>query len=213
MLDTTKIFTNFSFLFTYPETHFDEIIKQVLNELVLVGQSEVVETLNRLHDFFKSPKFSDVEETFTRTFDMNPACCLEVGWHLFGEDYKRGEFLVLMRQSLAEERIPESTELPDHLSHCLQLLAKLEDEDGYEFARVFILPALEKIQHGCKDKVTNPYTQLVDALMVLLKSVYEIKEIPSSSPKHTDPKLNFQESFHLQNTGNGVLNNHSEKML
>lgn len=207
MLDTNKLFTAFSHLFTYPEVQLDKKIKQVLNELVLVEQSEVVEKLNRFHDFFGSTKFSDVEEMFTRTFDMNPACCLEIGWHLFGEDYKRGEFLVLIRQSLAEEKIQESNELPDHLSHCLKLLAKLENEDAREFSRAFILPALAKIQLGCKDNEKNPYVFLVEALMILLKSLYKIIEVPSSSPICSEPKLNSQSSFNFQSAGNGVLNN------
>src|SRR5262249_35690032 len=42
----------------------------------------------------------DLEELYTRTFDLNPVCSLEVGWHLFGENYSRGEFLVRMRQEL-----------------------------------------------------------------------------------------------------------------
>jgi len=39
------------------------------------------------------------------TFDINPACALEVGWHLFGEDYMRGQFLVRMREELSKYEI------------------------------------------------------------------------------------------------------------
>ena len=40
---------------------------------------------------------SDLQELYTRTFDLNPVCALEVGYHLFGENYKRGEFLANLR--------------------------------------------------------------------------------------------------------------------
>ncbi len=44
------------------------------------------------------------EELYTRTFDLNPVCALEIGWHLFGEDYERGAFLVRMRDQLRRAR-------------------------------------------------------------------------------------------------------------
>ena len=50
----------------------------------------------------------ELQELFTRTFDLNPACTLEIGWQLYGEDYRRGEFLVQMRQGLREKGLPES---------------------------------------------------------------------------------------------------------
>ena len=40
--------------------------------------------------FVEQHELWQIEETFTRTFDVNPACALEVGWHLFGEEYARG---------------------------------------------------------------------------------------------------------------------------
>ncbi len=47
-----------------------------------------------------STQLWEVEEAFTRTFDVNPACALEVGWHLFGEEYTAAMFLVRMREEL-----------------------------------------------------------------------------------------------------------------
>ena len=35
-----------------------------------------------------------IQELYTRTFDINPVCTLEIGWHIFGEDYARGALLV-----------------------------------------------------------------------------------------------------------------------
>lgn len=89
-----------------------------------------------------------VQEAFIQAFDMNPASTLEIGWHLFGEQYERGEFLVNMRGRLREAGIPEIGELPDHLLHVLPLLARLEAEDARKFADTFMLPALDKIAAG-----------------------------------------------------------------
>jgi len=38
----------------------------------------------------------ELQELYTRTFDLSPLCSLEAGWQLYGEDYARGSFLVYM---------------------------------------------------------------------------------------------------------------------
>ena len=67
----------------------------------------------------------ELEETYARTFDINPACALEVGWHLFGEEYARGLFLVRLRGEMREHGVEESSELPDHITHVLALIAAM----------------------------------------------------------------------------------------
>ena len=82
------------------------------------------ETRTVLADFpgFEQLGSTELEELYTRTFDINPVCSLEVGWHLFGEDYNRGAFLVRMRGLLREHGIEEGAELPDHLESVLRVL-------------------------------------------------------------------------------------------
>lgn len=106
----------------------------------------------------------EFEELYTRTFDINPVASLEIGWHLYGETYERGSFLVKMRQLLKSVEIPESTELPDHLSHVLLALEKLDATDeANELAVQYVAPALAKILEGFKDK-QNPYEHVLLAL-------------------------------------------------
>src|SRR3990172_6774062 len=66
-------------------------------------------------DCVRGMSAEELEELYTLTFDINPLCCLEVGWQLYGEEYERGAFLVEMRQLLRDCGVRESTELPDHL--------------------------------------------------------------------------------------------------
>ena len=67
----------------------------------------------------------DRQELFIQTFDLNPLCALEMGWHLFGENYDRGLLLVKMRQQLRMHGLPETRELPDHLTNGLRLLTRM----------------------------------------------------------------------------------------
>ncbi len=111
----------------------------------------------------------DLQALFTSTFDLDPVCSLEVGWHLFGENYERGEFLVKMRNELRRLGLPESSELPDHLTHALAALGRMEPEEAGEFAAACLYPALDKMLAGITRK-PNPYQSILRAVIHLLES-------------------------------------------
>ncbi len=104
-----------------------------------------------------------LQELFIRTFDLSPVCTLEVGWHLYGENYERGAFLVRMREQLREHGLAESDELPDHLTHVLAVLGRMDCESGCEFAGRFVLPAMAKMMDGFKEK-QNPFENVMKAI-------------------------------------------------
>jgi len=98
------------------------------------GYPEAAAMLCPLQEHVAGMSDEEVQELYTRTFDINAVCTLEVGWHIYGEDYARGAFLVKMRQELRDRELPESGELPDHLTHVLILLGRLEGEQADELA-------------------------------------------------------------------------------
>jgi nitrate reductase delta subunit len=104
-----------------------------------------------------------LQELFTQTFDLDPTCSLEVGWHLFGEQYERGEFLVRMRQELRRHGLAESTELPDHLTHALAVLGRMELDEADTFAAACVFPALDKMRAGWEGK-DNPFENVLEAI-------------------------------------------------
>jgi nitrate reductase delta subunit len=112
-----------------------------------------------------------VQEAFIQAFDLNPNATLEIGWHLFGEQYERGEFLVDLRGRLRAAGIPEVGELPDHLLHVLPLVARLTPDDARAFADRFLLPALEKIVTGLPAE--SVFGSLVRGLTIEVRGVRE----------------------------------------
>lgn len=118
----------------------------------------------------------DLEELFTRTFDINPTCCLEVGWHIHGDNYDRGDFLVRMRQHLRNHKLEETSELPDHMVHVLPVLARLEGEQAAELKNRYVLPALAKMLDGLaapragrdSSAPDNPYEYVLQAIRTVL---------------------------------------------
>ena len=122
-----------------------------------------------LADQFRYPQDPKMQELYVQTFEFNPACTLEIGWHIFGENYERGEFLVRMREQLRRHGITESSELPDHLCHILPLLDRLDAEEAADLVGQFVLPALAKIKDALDG---SAYQDLVVATATRLEADY-----------------------------------------
>jgi len=109
----------------------------------------------------------ELEELYTRTFDLDPAACLDLGWHLYGEAYERGRFLVTIRGLLREHGIPENGELPDHLSHVLPLLGRASFQLASKLAREAVVPALA-VMYTPLEESENPYRHVLAATRALV---------------------------------------------
>jgi len=89
------------------------------------------------------------EELFIRSFDVQSVTTLDLGYVLFGDDYKRGELLVNLNREHREVQNDCGIELADHLSNVLRLLPKMQDEELVEeLARRIVAPALRRMIPG-----------------------------------------------------------------
>ena len=138
-----------------------------------------------LADLLRYPEDPAKQELYVQTFEFNPNCTLEIGWHLFGENYERGAFLVKMREELRRHGVPESNELPDHLTHLLALLPWMERRAAAELAGQALLPALAKIRAGLKD---NPYEAVIRQIEQKLEADFP------DAPRRPLPLPIYQES-------------------
>jgi nitrate reductase delta subunit len=112
---------------------------------------------------------SRMEEIYAATFDVNPVCCLYVGYHLFGESYKRGAFMARLDAEYRQCGFEPGNELPDHLPVLLRYLATLEDpEQRSSLLEDAVLPALAKIAKGF-DGTGNVYAALVQLVLLALE--------------------------------------------
>ena len=113
---------------------------------------------------------SDLQELYTRTFDLSPVCALEIGYHLFGENYKRGVFLANLRETEAPFELGQDHQLPDYLPVLLRLLTKLNEEELRNALIVdCMIPALEKMLKTLSEG-ENPYRHLIAAVRTALKA-------------------------------------------
>jgi nitrate reductase delta subunit len=123
-----------------------------------------------------SVELRELQELFTRSFDLNPDCTMDVGWHLFGETYQRGQFMAMMRHHLQEHGIDEAKNLPDHLPNLLDLGMKLQREDAMDLVDDCLLPALEKLIPAVKE---SPYLHVLQALFL----IFTVDRMPSGGDR------------------------------
>jgi nitrate reductase delta subunit len=108
---------------------------------------------------------AELQEAYTRAFDMSPGTTLEVGWHLFGDTYKRGQFLAYLRGELRQRGVEAGSELPDHLGVLLRLMPRLSNEDSIGLAEDCLLPALDRLIVPLEG---NLYAELLNGLRTWL---------------------------------------------
>ena len=189
-----RVLGTISQLLSYPGEHYVQLVEM----LYLIVQNEIPKAakgISEFGQFVEACSDVELEEAYTRTFDVNPDCALEIGWHLFGEDYTRGQFLVRMRQELAKYEIVESGELPDHLTHALQIIAAMPEEEAQRFSHACVFPGLYKMQKSLK-KNQSPYLHLIQCLLLVLEKSYGASE---PWGENEDKLLRNSKSFPGQN--------------
>ena len=148
-------------LVTYPDRQYATRLLAASDELSGVSP-QAAEAMEAFATAIDPLSLGELQERYTGAFDLSPICPLEIGWHLFGEQYERGAFLVRMREALERHGIAESTELPDHLSYVLQLAGRLQPE-AMPVAPEQLERALTKMATSLDDS-GSPFRHLLRAI-------------------------------------------------
>lgn len=164
-------YEHFATCISYPGDQLSTVLHRLRES---TGSSQPL--LERFARNIEALSATEREELYTHTFDINPTASLEVGWQVYGEQYERGTFLVRMRALLREHGIRESGELPDHLSHVLQLLAKLPSTERTAFIRSHVRKAVGKMAEGLSEG-ENPYADCMAALAATLDAECQSHEL------------------------------------
>ncbi len=118
----------------------------------------------------ESLSLSDQEELFTRTLDLSPLAAPYVGYQIWGESYKRGEFMAALNSELKKHEIDLEGELPDHLRPILQYLS-VSSAPLPELVEV-LEKSIKKMRDSLKKtEKDNPYVLLFEAIGAESKSL------------------------------------------
>lgn len=132
-------------LFRYPNEEYKE--NTLKCSTYLKGKYPTIyASFEPFFEFVEKTPIHEIEDVFSKTFHIQAICFLDLGYVLFAEDYKRGEFLVKMK---AEQRKIDNDcgeELADNLPNVLTWMAKMDDEEFLEeFAIRVLIPSLSKM--------------------------------------------------------------------
>lgn len=126
-------------------------------------------------NFLEVQDAARVEELFTATFDLQPACHPYVGYQLCGESQQRTMFLIKLQQLYNQHGFAAGSELPDHLSTLLRFIGTVQDRDcRRELISDGLLPALTKLLQGL-DAGEHPYVELLRALQRFLIETVDVE--------------------------------------
>jgi nitrate reductase molybdenum cofactor assembly chaperone len=163
----------------YPGGDWNTVLERC-KQWLTIQEPDVAVQLVSFRRKVRKLSIEKLQELYTQTFDLNPVCTLDIGYHLFGENYKRGELLAKLRETEAPYELGHANQLPDYLPVLLRLLAKLGDEElRHALIGELLIPALGKMLDALS-QTENPYRDLIEVISNALKN--ELPDAAESSP-------------------------------
>ena len=132
-------------LYQYPDVGYPQKVKAI-QDFVVNNYPEAGEDINTFVELLPAHDLNMMQELYIRSFDVQSITTLDIGYVLFGDDYKRGELLANLNREHGQTDNDCGSELGDHLPNLLRLISKLDDQDlVVEMIEELLVPALTKM--------------------------------------------------------------------
>ncbi len=118
--------------------------------------------LTRFVDEVGRLPFGAWEELHTATLDLSPKFVPYVGHVVWGENYRRGEFMADLNRAMYDAGVDLEGELPDHVAPVLRYLGRV-DEPLTDLVEVLPGALSTMAQTLAKADADNPYLHLLAA--------------------------------------------------
>ena len=156
-------------MFRYPDEHIVEYSNKFL-DMIVSELPEKAGAMQQLIDIHTQLSVREQQEYYLKTFDVQAVCYLDIGYVLFGEDYKRAQLLVNLQSEHKNAGIDCGSELGDHLPNVLTLLSKTTDPDfAEELGFIITTPAVRFMLTKFKNISSNYYKDLLEILHEFLQ--------------------------------------------
>lgn len=195
-----RILELFAELLEYPAPGVADLARECRG-LVAPENPQAAALLAEFAAFVERTPHSTVEEIFTSTFDLNASCHPYVGYHMFGEAYKRSALMLELQDRFREHNFDPGVELPDHIAVLLRFMSLNPDAElTAEIARDALVPTLEpmtsppevaEVEEGEEAPevfdMGDDWRRVLQALRLILQARYgmpeEIVPIPLPDPE------------------------------
>ncbi len=135
-------YKQFADLFRYPDNMLLPKTKAVYESV----QKQMPDYADKINDFvtaIEALTVKEQQEYFLKTFDVQAICYLDLGYVMFGEDYKRAQLLVNLQNEHKVAGVDCGNELADHLPNVLTLLAQTSSNSfAEELGFIITIPAV-----------------------------------------------------------------------
>ncbi len=155
------------------------------DQLVAVAEKldgQVGRRMTRFVDAVGRLELGEWEELHTRTLDLSPVFIPYVGYVVWGENYRRGEFMADLKRDMERLGVELAGELPDHLDPVLRYL------DVANPPMADLVEELPRALHMMgkafkKAESDNPYRHLLGATASVVSQILST-ELPLESGAH-----------------------------
>lgn len=123
--------------------------------------------------FVETSTAAQIQEEYVATFDFSPKVAPYLGHHLFGDNQKKGEYLIRLKGEYGRYGYaPPGNELPDYLPLVLGFLAhRARLESGISqgaFIAGSVLPGVEKLAASFEaSRPDSPWRPVVEAARLI----------------------------------------------
>lgn len=181
-----RLFYSFADILGYPKPQLIEAAREC-ERLAPRDNPKAIALLHKFRLLVEKTPLGRLEEMYSGTFDLDPTCHPYVGYHLFGESYKRSIFMVQLKERYRTHGFAvDDNELPDHLTVLLRFLATSgETTLAAEIIAEAMIPALERMTGKAKS------------------AGYEEEAVPSLNEVEAPPCLAFAEAPRQPSEGTG----------
>ena len=158
-------------LLDYPQGK--EVLLESYDEVAsYLEQSGIESPAAPFGELVRSSSLAELQEDYVAHFDFNPAAAPYLGHHLYGDNQKKGAYMIRVKQEyLRYDFTPSGCELPDHLAVLLGFLAHLarrgEDAFRRQFIAELVQPGLDKLVASCAPRGLSPWLTLIEAAGML----------------------------------------------
>ena len=166
-----SVYSLFATILDYPGHSITKLVGDCVDELA-AGAPDASAELVDFQTAIAQKSLSQLQEIYTGAFDLRPDCTPNLGYHVFGDDARRGVFLAELKERMEARGMDLGVELPDHITFILHYLDLVEEERPVVIADC-LLPSLSKMLEVLRNS-GNPYEHALRALLTLLRHQHEM---------------------------------------
>lgn len=147
-----------SILLCHPEQNYLDVV-EALSEFSTSKHG--VRHLRAFMSEMSGLSLSEIQELYSKTFDLSPLCSPALSVHLFGvESFKRSHLMVGLLDMYAKASYASSGESADHMSTVIGFLPYASLSEQKEITSFIVLPGLKKMAEFLGTR-NNPFAHLL----------------------------------------------------